>query len=247
MKSQYAAGLSGQAIEVYKLLLTGGSFSAKEIEYRLKITRQNVYRLTEHLISNGLIDKVKGYPVKYTAKSVNEARKNYLAEQGSWFSGFFSDLEINKALKTGIDGDKPLDISFFQSRDEILEQNIKEINSVQYSIKYIILALPAGIPAEMMRALMDAVRRGVELKIIALEHTKENNNLLMSYKHIGAQVKLGKSMGWHLSLFDDNVSHITMFDTKNPVTQMGVRLVHTGMNRELQGIFEKYWNEAEPV
>lgn len=247
MKSQYAVGLSKQAIEVYKLLLQDRSLAVNEIEQKLKITRQNVYRLTEHLISNGLIEKVEGYPVKYSAKSVNEARKNYLAEQGSWFSSLFSNSGLMGNIVKTVKDEKPFEILFFHNRDEHIEQLTKEVNKAKTSIKYIILVLPVGVPAELMHAQLQAIKRGVEFKLLALEHTKENHTILMSYKHMGAKVRHGKFLGWHLFLIDDDITSITMFDPENKIMQTGVYFVHKGINREMQGIFEKYWNEAVPV
>lgn len=243
MMSQYSIGLSKQAISVYKLLLKSEPLSAKEIAASLKIIRHDVYRLTQHLQACGLIDRLEGYPVKYKAKLVNEARKNYLTQQGSWFSELFTSDLSNGIRQDGPD-DKPFDISFIQTRDEHLEMMINKIKKAKQSIKYIILALPVGIPAEMIYEFNQAVKRGIDLKIIAQEHSKENHNILMSYKNVGAQVRHGRQIGWHLFLVDDNFSSIAMFDPKNKYIQTGVRLIHQGINSELQGIFEKYWEDA---
>lgn len=80
-----------------------------------------------------------------------------------------------------------------------------------------------------------------------MDNKEENRNVLMSYKYIGIDVRYGKFPGWHLFLIDDDIVYISMFDKENKALQTGVRLVHKGINRELQGIFEKYWSEAVPV
>lgn len=240
MKSDYAIGLSGQAISVYKLLLQGGVLSANEIGEALKITKHHIYRLTQHLLASGLIDRIDGHPVKYKAKQVNTARKNYLNQHGNWFSGLFSDQGL-------IDTDKPFNISFFQTRDEHIEYFTKQTINAKLSIKFIILALPVGVTSELMFEHMRAVKRGVEMKLLAIEHTKENHSILMSYKHMGAEVRHGKFLGWHLFLIDDDNTAITMFDHDNKIMQTGVNFVNNEINSELQGIFERYWSEAVPV
>lgn len=246
MESHYSMGLSKQAILVYKLLIGSQPLSAKEIGEKLNITPHSVYRLLRHLEKSGLVDQIDSFPLKYQAKRINEGVDNYLMRQRRWFSNIFNEM-----VEKGITFEKPkelkFDVKFIQNRDEHWDLMIKDINQVRFAIKYITYALPMDVPNEWIYAHLQAIKRGIDLKINALEHTKENHNLLMSYKHIGAQIKHGKSPGWHLYLFDDDIAYITMIDSGNKIVQTGVRFVHRGINRELQDIFNKYWQVAHPV
>lgn len=49
MESQYAVGLSRQAIDIYKLLISSKPLTVKEIGEKLSILPHGVYRLMEHL------------------------------------------------------------------------------------------------------------------------------------------------------------------------------------------------------
>jgi hypothetical protein len=64
---------------------------------------------------------------------------------------------------------------------------------------------------------------------------------------MGVQVRHGTYLGWHLFLIDNDHTYIVMFDPENKVIQTGTFLVHRGINQELQGIFEKYWDEADTL
>lgn len=246
MDSQYANGLSKQAILAYKLLIGNEQLSAREIGRKLRITPHSVYRLIRHLEKSGLVEQLDTYPLKYRAKSINEGLDNYLMKQRGWFSELFAGAIMQKSGQAANE-EKPFGVTFIQSREESWDLLLKDIDKTRLHIRYITNAIPMDVPTEWIYTNLQALRRGINLKVNALEHTKENHNLLMSYKHIGAEVKLGKSPGWHLYLFDDDIAYITMFDSRNKAVQTGVRFIHRGINRELQGIFEKYWTEAEPI
>lgn len=244
---EYAVGLSKQAISVYNLLLESKSLTALEIGKSLKIRRNHVYRVTKHLMESGLIDRIKGYPIKYIAKRINEARNNYSIYTGSWFSSLFNDQSRFNSTTDPVTGDNPFNMTFFQAREELMEQNIQDVNNTKFSAKYVITVNPNGIPNELMLAYKSAVERGIDLKICAQEYNKDNEHRFVGFKHIGVKIKLGKFIGWHIYLIDDYISYVSMFDQKNKVIQTGVRFVNRGINRELQGIFEKYWSEAVAV
>lgn len=246
MESKYAVGLSKKAIDIYKLLINSQPLTVKEIGESLGILPHGVYRLMEHLQIYGLVEKYKDNPLRYRAINANEARENYLMQQRIWFSNVIND-KVSDVLQRREIKEKQFDLSFLPNRDEHVRQFTNKINSAKFSIKYIILALPIGVPSETMLAHMQAIKRGVEIKLLVLEHTKENHNILMSYKHMGVQVRHGDFLNWHLFLVDDDFSSIEMYDPENKVMQTGVNLIHTGINRELQGIFDKYWREALPV
>lgn len=247
MDTEYVLGLSKQSLAVYKLLLNGGTLSASEIGEAVHITKYHIYRLTKQLHSLGFIDLIEGYPVKYKAVPLNEAREIYLNRCNSGLLRLFANNSLTKLISQKVSGNRSFEISFFQSRDEHIEQFIKQSNNAKFSIKFIILSLAIGVPAELMLAHMNAVKRGVDVKLLAIEHTKENHSILMSYKQMGVQVRHGKFLGWHLFLIDDDNTSINMFDGENKAIHTGVNFVHREINRELQGIFEKYWSEAVPV
>ncbi len=246
MKNQFAMGLSKQAHAVYKLLLEKRELNAKSIGEELDIKSQQVYPLVEHLLRLSLIDQQDTYPVTYRAKQISEAGENYAMQARSWFHNLFSDLEF-RAVTNELQDDKIFNISFVQGRDDLIRQNIPDLGKTKQNIKYIYSVLSIGVPNEYLYANLQAVKRGVDLKIIALEHTKENHNALLSYKHIGAVIRFAKSFDWHLVLYDENISYVMMYDPKDRSKQFGVRFVHRGINQHFQRIFDKYWQKAVPI
>lgn len=247
MNSQYAFGLSNQTISVYKLLIQQGAMSVKDISASLKITHNNLYRITAHLLTCGLIEKISGYPMRFQAKLLNEGRSNYVAQQGSWFSEILSDITAKGSYTREIGEQKIFDISFFQSRDDHIEQQTRDVNNAKKSIKYIAVTLPIGVTAELMLAYSQAFERDVELKLITQEYSKDNSKIINNYKRNGVQVRRGNYIGWHLILIDGDISYLLMIDPVNKAIQTGVRLVQKGINYELQCVFEKYWAEAVEI
>lgn len=246
MSHIYKTPFGGQAGKLYKIILKYNLLSAKELAKKMKITRHSIYRLTNYLLEQGLIEASKSYPARFSPVSVDNARRNFLMKQSDQLTSLFSSNHLN--LNVPYNSQKVIyDLSFFKSREEHMVTLINDVKNAQKSIKHSILVLPVGIPPELMLEFAGAVKRGVELKIIAQEYGAENLTVLNSYKHIGAILKHDKTMNWHLFLIDDHISYISMYNPENKISQTGARFVHPGINRELSMIFEKYWNEAEEI
>jgi sugar-specific transcriptional regulator TrmB len=238
-------GIPGQAHTIYRILLKHQTLTAKDIARKLGIHPQHVYRSASQLLALGLISQLNTAPSTYRAKPLSIGRENYVTQQRKLFTAVFcSNMQISDSA---VQNEKLFDVSFIQGRDEQLEQNIADIQIAKSSAKYIISALPIGIPVELIYTHKQAIERGVRFQIIAQDHTKENHNVLMSYKHIGAEVRHGKPLEWHLFLYDDDISHVMMYDPNDKLKQFGSRFVHRGVNQQLQQIFEKHWQEATAV
>lgn len=246
MSHIYKTPFSGQAGRLYKIILKNKLLGAKELAQKMNITTQSIYSLTNYLIEQGFIESVADYPVKFRPVSIDDARRNFLMNQSDRLTSLLSNIHPNFSAQKN-SPQEIYDLSFFKTRDEHIEILYRDIKNAQKSIKHSILVLPVGIPPELMLEFAGAVKRGVELKIIAQEYGAENLSVLNSYKHIGALLKHEKSMNWHLFLIDYHISYISMYNPENKISQTGARFVHPGINRELNMIFEKYWTEATEI
>lgn len=246
MSHIYKTPFNGQAGTLFKIILKNNFMNAKELAQKMNITTQSIYRLTSYLIEQGLIEATGSYPARFSFVPIDDAKRNFLMKQSDQLTSLLSNTHLS--LNVPNNTQKEIyDLYFIKNRDEHIEKLIQDVKGAKFSIKHSILVLPVGIPAELMLEFSKAVKRGVELKIIAQEYNTENQSVLSSYKHIGAMLKHEKTMNWHLFLIDDHISYISMYNPENKTSQAGARFAHKGINRELSTIFDKYWREAEEI
>lgn len=243
MSHIYKSPFSGQAGELYKLILQKYPQSADELARKMNITRHSIYRLTSFLIEQGMIEKINNFPVHFRPVPSDKARQNYLMKQSEQFTSILNKIPVreNALHKTQ---KEIYDLSFYKTRDEHIEILKQDVIHARYSIKHAILVLPVGIPSDLMLEFSNAIKRGVDFKIIAQELNKDNISVLKSYKHIGIQLRYETSLTWHLFLIDDNISYISMYNPDNKISQTGVRFVHSGINKEMQLLFNTYWQKG---
>jgi len=240
MKSTYAEGLSQQAVYVYKKLLKGKVLTAKELGDALHISPTSIYRIALHLKRYGLIEITNDFPQKFIAIDMNKARENFLLLQRNWFVKMFqtnNDLFRQSAF----------DVSFFQSREEALEKCTEDVRLARKKVRFFILALKIGVPAEFLYEWKKAVERGVDIKMLIQEFNEENKEMLYYWKHTDINIRHSKPFGWHLFLIDDDISYIMMYDQKDKSKRLAVRFVHPQINNKLQVIFNNEWQKSRTL
>lgn len=245
MATQYHIGLSKQAIAVYRLLVSDGTLSVIEIGKRLHIAPTGVYRLVEHLHAMGIVTENGSRPARYSANDPVTARDQYIQAQQAWFD----DLGLGHAtaLRNGAAGEQLMGASFISGRSDIFARIAMDYPTVTQTAHMAILGLSEGISPELLYVQKVAVERGVQCRIVVQEYAPENKDTLLSWTKNGATIRLGKSIGFHLIIFDNHISYLMWYDEHNRYKRTAVRFTHPGIARALQAVFETHWRTAVPI
>ncbi|MBI2009847.1 MAG: hypothetical protein HYS86_01580 [Candidatus Chisholmbacteria bacterium] len=232
--------LSPQSLALLKLLSKEKSLTAQQIAKELTILPQAVYRLTQKLATAGLIQPIGKYPVRFQAKNPHQAMENYLLLQRNWLNHYFAKSQSSPLPSPG-----PLDISFLQGKQALLDQFIKDVPLAQKEIKFIIVGLE--VPPEVIYAQKQALDRGVAFKILVQYVTEKNRLMLKSWLKMGYHVRSSEPIGGHLFIFDTQIAYLGAYDPQDPTKRLVVRFANPSVAKTLNALFDDHWQKSKPI
>lgn len=242
--SVYKRGFSPQTISVYRFLLKKKTANVVEISKNLYIKPQGVYRILDHLEENDFINKDKDGK-NYHARSIDEATDSFLLSQRNWFlENIIGGAEDDKKI---LKEDNKLNVSVILDRDKLLKRYGEDLRIAKNQVNLIVIGLPKGIPAETLLEEVRAVKRGVVFRELVQEINPKNKEMLLNWIKNGIQVKKTEFVGAHFILIDDSISYIGIFDEENKEKRILTRFVNKNINKQLQILFDKYWEKAKII
>jgi sugar-specific transcriptional regulator TrmB len=240
--------LSPQSQKLYQILLrTGYPLSAKELSDNLHIVPASVYRLTDPLLEMGLITKFGEYPYQFTARSVDEGMSLFLLQQNEWFSQQFFNVtpKINVAESKEIPQSQQVQLSFIQSRDELMNISTEETKKTTKSID--LLRSGHDIPAHLMFELMEAMRRGVKVRMLVQDYSEENAHHIVAWKKNGIEVRKTPLRHVRLMIYDSLSLYFMSYKNTDSTKDLGMKISYSPFAVMLSQLFEQWWEKAEVV
>lgn len=240
--------LSQQSQALYKILLRSNrSLSAKELAGQLHIFPSTTYRLTEPLITMGLITKTSTYPYKFTAKNVDEGLSLFLLYQNEWFSQqFFSINKKTDGIEKGeISRSKEIRLSFIQSRDELMNKSAEEIAKATKSID--LLRSGHEISPDVMLAIIEAKRRNVLTRMLIQDYSAKNADQVAYWQKNGILVRKSKLHHIRLMLYDSSIVYFMSYKHTDSSKDLGMKISYPPLAVILSKLFEEWWQKAEKI
>lgn len=240
--------ISHQSQNLYRILLSNGSpLSVTELATKLKVFPQNVYRLAKPLINIGLINKTSNYPCQLVTRPIDEALSLFLLNQSSWFCQQFSNPAPHKVT---VQNDKikklqEVKISFIQSRDELFNLSVEEINKTKTSID--LLRSGQEIPAEVMLALLRAKERKVKTRMLIQDYSSENSEQVFYWQKNGILIKKTNLRHIRLMVYDSNVLYFMSYRHNDSDKDLGVEIGYPPFATIISQLFNQWWQEANII
>ena len=230
-----------QARKVYKFLLEEGvPKTAGEIALRLGIAAADVYRLVKPLISAGMIEKTVKRPVKFLAKETEAGLGLFLLTESGWFNNQFGSIGKQKSKDH-----EEMDWEFVQGRDELMDKSTTEIDRSTQSVD--LLRSGHEMPAEVLRALVQAIQRNVKVRMIIQDYDGENREQVENWIKNGIWVKKTKLKHLRLMLYDSKVSYFMSYKHPDSGQDMGMKIVYSPFSAILSRYFDELWKKAEKI
>lgn len=238
--------LSPQSQTLYQILLSSTSpLSIKEVATKLKVNPATVYRLTKPLISMGLITKSASYPYKFTAKPVDQGLSLFLLHQTNWFSSIFSSANKSIVKQDEVVESREIQISFIQSRDELMNQAAKEINKAAKSVD--LLRSGNEMTADVMLAITEARKRNIITRMLIQDYSKENEQQVSNWHRNGILVRKTPLRHLRLMLFDSSSLYFMSYKHTDSKKDSGVKINYPPFAAILSQLFESWWEKAERI
>lgn len=228
---------SPQTQEVYRLLNDSGELTVQEIADQIGIVPNSVYRLTEKLIKLGLVEEVRGYPVRYHAIPVQTAMSFYLLAASQNFRREYG-LSQKAAVKAG---NSPV-ISLIKDRPSLLKRSAQDIRAAHESIDIIVSG--HELPDEMYQAHIKAKAQGARIRRIVHQKDRRFTKENQIWKEMGAEVRYLPDFSLRMLIYDKKIVYITSFDPESPASAFGVRFEYEPLAMQMTELFEQNWQKA---
>lgn len=227
--------MSPQSRALYQILLdTGNPLSTKEIAAKLKISPSLTYRLTNPLLSIGLITKTPTYPYKFMAKPIDEGLSLFLLYQNEWFTNQFSSSDK-----------KGLSFSFIQSRDALMIQSAKEINQATKSVD--LLRSGGELSTDVILATIEAKKRGVLTRMLIQDYSKDNEQQVSYWQRNGILVRKSALKHMRLMIYDSSSVYFMSYRNTDSKKDLGMKINYPPFAAILSKVFEEWWQQAEII
>lgn len=231
--------MSPKAQRLYQLLLDSKKpLSAKQLAIRLRIFPNAVYRLAEPLINMGLIMKTDKYPYQFSAKPFDEGLSLFLLHQNDWFFEQFPHLgEIPQSQQ--------IKLSFIQSRDELMNLSVGEIDRANKSVD--LLRSGQEVPADVMLSMVKAKQRNVLSRMLIQDYSVKNANTVAYWKKNGILVRKTSLRHVRLMLYDSKVVYFMSYRYSNSEKDLGMKIDYPPFAAILSRLFNQWWQTAQRI
>lgn len=227
--------MSPQVQQLYKVLLASKTpLPAADLAEKLKIVPNSIYRLTDQLLAIGLITKTQNYPNSFKATSAEESLSAFLLYQNTWFSDHFSKISPDSMA---------VSFSFIQSRDELMNLSVDEVNKATKSID--LLRSGAEFPADLLLAMVNAKKRGAVSRMLIQDYSNKNANLVEGWKRNGILVRKSPLQHLRLMLYDSKVLYFMSYRHTESEKDLGLKINYPPFAAILSHQFDQWWKNAE--
>jgi len=227
---------SPQAVEIYQLLSAGKPLSAKEVGRHLHIFPNAVYREIKQLLALGFVEEIYSYPVKFQAKPANEAIAFYTSIVRQ---NFYEMLGLTGSASQN------LKISFFQTRENLLERFNKDAAKAKKQMNIIVSG--HEIPAETTLAYKQAVDRGVKVRKLIQNKDEENIRLAKSWQKMGIETRYTPLIQARIVTIDGHITHFGSYNPKRHLESAGVRFDYAPYAALMDEMFEQRWKLGKEI
>jgi sugar-specific transcriptional regulator TrmB len=237
MTNYLLKSLPPQSAALYGFLKEKKPMTAKNIGKKLDMFPHAVYRAMKPLTELGIVKQLNSYPVSYEAKPVNDAvdfstaaiRQNFLDAFGKQTKGI----------------DKPLDISFIQNRNDLLEKTNTDIAAAEKEVNFLVSGLE--VPAETILVFKQAVERGVEVKALVQQMNETSKKMFKNWKKIGVQVRYFPNMETRIFIIDGRIVYFTSYNPEKKDEANGMRFNYIPYAKLMSEVFEQRWHAAKKI
>lgn len=228
-----------QTRQIYKILIEENcALTSGELALKIRVSASDIYRLTKTLLDIGLIEKIKGRPVKFQAKPVSEGSGFFLLNESRWFDDQFG-------LQIQVKEQADMQMEFIQGRDELMRVSATETDKCSKSVD--LLRSGHEIPPDTMRATVQAIQRGVKVRMLIQDYGEENREQVDNWLRNGILVRKTTLKHLRLMLYDSKVCYFMSYKHTDSGQDQGMKIVYPPFAAILSEYFNKLWQESEKI
>jgi len=231
--------LSKQTREIYTVLIKKGKpLSASELAFRIRVAIADVYRLIKPLLDIGLVEISTGRPRMFQSKPVSDGSGLFLLNESRWFNDQFGS-QIQRKEQAD------MQMEFIQGRDELMRVSATETDKCSKSVD--LLRSGHEIPPDTMRATVQAIQRGVKVRMLIQDYGVENRDQVENWLKNGILVRKTTLKHLRLMLYDSKVCYFMSYKHTDSGQDQGMKIVYPPFAAILCQYFDQLWRESEKI
>lgn len=238
-------GLTPQEAEIYRALLTNQKLRVRDVAKQLGIMVASVHRSLAGLKRKGMVTTFGKRPLTLMAvdpklalgKLVSERHQNELTVKE----------HIEEALKRQITPESELGVDFLESKQETFNYVLPIVQKLKKEL--LILSVGEPVPDEIFIAIVEAIRRGVEVKILAETYNASNKELLQNWQKNGYQVRYltNPRLDFTLTIHDGKSCMVQIRREKEKDQRVGIAIHNPAYAAAQREYFTSLWNKAKEL
>jgi sugar-specific transcriptional regulator TrmB len=260
-------GLSNYEIAVYLKLVEVGVASANTLYKESKVPFGRIYEVLNSLVNKGLVEVQSTRPKRYMARKPKLAFSNLLKKRRDELESQFqrtveaaSKIENDLLKRMPVEPKERAFWTVAVGNNEITEMMKYNFDDAEKELCIIIRnqiedrkkQLGMTQQPEILCSLINAVKRGVKLRILAGENLKIPKNVLdeEGLKHLlsAIEIKIIGDVRSYFEVCDDNKVMIKIDNPANTNEILAAIIIYDiKLAKELKAKFEWLWSQAKPV
>ncbi|HVF69194.1 MAG TPA: phospholipase D-like domain-containing protein [Xanthomonadales bacterium] len=229
--------ITPQSKAIYELLSESKPLTAVQIADKLNILPHAVYRSIKVLVEFGFVRQMGHHSTLFMKNTPEGPIDLYANAMKTYLSETFSSK--NKPSS------KPLDISFIQTRNQLIEMTDTDVEKATKSIDFIVSG--HEVPAETILAYKKAVERGVKIRMLVQNLDAMSPEMLRSWKKAGVKIKYFPYMESRIFIYDNQIVYFTSYNPEKNSEALGVRFNYTPFARMMNEMFEQRWKLGKEI
>lgn len=238
-------GLTPQEAKMYLLVLRSPQLKVRDVATQLNILVPSAHRSLSALRNMGLIMTMGKRPLKLRAADPAFALPHLITTR------YQKQLEtqrlIEKEVKRQALSQEELGVQFLEGKSETYEYVLPIFQKLKNEL--LILSVGEPVPDEIFIAIVEAIRQGVEVKMLAEKYDESNRELLKNWEKNGYQVKhLPKpALGFTLTVHDGESCVVQIRREKEKEQRVGIAIHNPGYAQAQRLYFLSLWAKAKPL
>ncbi|MBW2989837.1 hypothetical protein KY358_05980 [Candidatus Woesearchaeota archaeon] len=239
-------GLNEYEAKVYLTLLENGALKGGIISKRSGVPHGKTYQSLTSLEEKGFVSITPLKPKIFTALDPKIAIQNILSTKTEQFNNIQNIISDKlKSQKILADDDFHETIQVFAGKDKMwnlshyLYGNAKKI--MRHMFTYEIRNFSQD------RAMLDAIKRGVEVRVIAAKKTKQGLTWMKQDIKNGIKVRYFPVDEIRLEISDEKQSMLDFINPRDSRDRMILFFNHGFFSKMLTNFFDEIWKKAEII
>ncbi|HLL60107.1 MAG TPA: helix-turn-helix domain-containing protein [Candidatus Nitrosocosmicus sp.] len=233
-------GLTNDESRCYQFLYTSSSLTIQQISKEMNVLPNAVYRLINRLIDKGFVVELHTSPKTFQAIPPSISIENYVKNKQEELEKLRiqSVLVLSKNNKSTIH----TKMEMLTGRGSTYKKFIELAETAKQEI--LVISIGEEVSDEIKLTHRDAIERGVSIKLLVHTYNKSNENILKNWIRMGTDVRHIQDSGYHLMIFDSNISIIVSNNPENTEERSGMVMYSEGLSKSLRDYFFIIWNRA---